>query len=77
MAMADLARHTGHGKADQPVPLAEIAQRQEISLHYLEQLFGKLRRGGLVIAARGPRGGYRLAQPAAELQDRRHHRRGR
>ena len=68
MAMADLARHTGNGEADQPVPLAEVAQRQEISLNYLEQLFGKLRRGGLVVAARGPRGGYRLAQPAAELR---------
>ena len=68
MAMADLARHTGDGKADLPVPLAEIAHRQEISLNYLEQLFGKLRRGGLVVAARGPRGGYRLAQPAAEMR---------
>jgi Rrf2 family transcriptional regulator, iron-sulfur cluster assembly transcription factor len=68
MAMADLARYTGHGKADQPVPLAGIAERQEISLHYLEQLFGKLRRSGLVVAARGPRGGYRLARPASELR---------
>jgi Rrf2 family iron-sulfur cluster assembly transcriptional regulator len=68
MAMADLARHTGEGQSDHPVPLGEIAQRQEISLHYLEQLFGKLRRGGLVVAVRGPRGGYRLAQPAAELR---------
>ena len=67
MAMADLARHS-KGKDEQPVPLAEIAQRQEISLNYLEQLFSKLRRGGLVIAARGPRGGYRLAQPASELR---------
>ena len=67
MAMADLARHTGEGH-DHPVPLMEIAQRQEISLNYLEQLFGKLRRGGLVLAVRGPRGGYRLAQPAAELR---------
>ena len=68
MAMADLARHTGEGRGVQQIPLAEIAHRQEISLHYLEQLFGKLRRGGLVIAARGPRGGYRLAQPADELR---------
>ena len=67
MAMADLARHTGEGH-EHPVPLMEIAQRQEISLNYLEQLFGKLRRGGLVVAVRGPRGGYRLAQPAAELR---------
>ncbi len=68
MAMADLARHTSEGKSSQPVPLGEIAHRQEISQHYLEQLFGKLRRGGLVVAARGPRGGYRLAQPADELR---------
>jgi Rrf2 family iron-sulfur cluster assembly transcriptional regulator len=68
MAMADLARHTNEGHDVHPVPLAEIAQRQEISLHYLEQLFGKLRRGGLVVAVRGPRGGYRLAQPATELR---------
>jgi len=68
MAMADLARHTSEGRGVQPVPLAEIAHRQEISLHYLEQLFGKLRRSGLVIAARGPGGGYRLAQPANELR---------
>ncbi len=68
MAMADLARHTGNGAGDQPIPLAEIAERQEISLNYLEQLFGKLRRGGLVVAARGPGGGYRLAQPASELR---------
>jgi len=68
MAMADLARHTNEGRDHHPVPLAEIAQRQEISLHYLEQLFGKLRRGGLVVAVRGPHGGYRLAQPATELR---------
>ena len=57
MAMVDLARH-GNGV---PVPLAEIAQRQEISLAYLEQLFGRLRRGGLVKSVRGPGGGYLLA----------------
>ena len=57
MAMVDLARHSdGH-----PVALAEIAKRQEISLSYLEQLFAKLRRGGLVNSVRGPGGGYLLA----------------
>ncbi len=63
MAMADLARHMPRGE---PVRLSEIADRQEISLPYLEQLFAKLRRGGLVVAARGPRGGYRLARTAGE-----------
>jgi Rrf2 family transcriptional regulator, iron-sulfur cluster assembly transcription factor len=57
MAMVDLAQHSGGG----PVSLAEIAERQEISLSYLEQLFAKLRRGGLVKSVRGPGGGYRLA----------------
>ena len=58
MAMVDLARHSG-GK---PVALGEIAARQEISLSYLEQLFGRLRRGGLVKSVRGPGGGYLLAR---------------
>jgi Rrf2 family iron-sulfur cluster assembly transcriptional regulator len=57
MAMVDLAAHFGKG----PVTLADIAGRQEISLSYLEQLFAKLRRGGLVKSVRGPGGGYRLA----------------
>ena len=57
MAMVDLARHSN----GQPVPLADIAERQEISLSYLEQLFAKLRRGGLVKSVRGPGGGYLLA----------------
>lgn len=63
MAMTDLACHGGQGDA---VSLAAIAGRQEISLAYLEQLFARLRRAGLVKSARGPGGGYRLAQPAAE-----------
>jgi Rrf2 family iron-sulfur cluster assembly transcriptional regulator len=62
MAMADLARH-GRERA---VSLAEIAARQEISLSYLEQLFARLRRGGLVKSVRGPGGGYRLAKGAEE-----------
>src|SRR6185437_12127699 len=57
MAMVDLACHSGGN----PVSLAEIAERQEISLSYLEQLFAKLRRGGLVRSVRGPGGGYLLA----------------
>jgi Rrf2 family transcriptional regulator, iron-sulfur cluster assembly transcription factor len=57
MAMVDLAQHSGAA----PVSLADIAERQEISLSYLEQLFAKLRRGGLVKSVRGPGGGYLLA----------------
>src|SRR5690606_1622460 len=58
MAMVDLARHNNGA----PVALADIAERQEISLSYLEQLFAKLRRGGLVRSVRGPGGGYLLAR---------------
>ena len=58
---------TGGASEARPVTLAEIAARQEISQSYLEQLFGRLRRAGLVRSARGPGGGYRLARPAAEL----------
>jgi Rrf2 family iron-sulfur cluster assembly transcriptional regulator len=65
MAMADLAQHEA---ANKPVSLADIAHRQEISLSYLEQLFAKLRRGGLVRSVRGPGGGYRLSRPAGELR---------
>ena len=57
-AMVDLALHDGGG----PVTLAEISSRQKISLSYLEQLFGKLRRHELVDSVRGPGGGYRLAK---------------
>ena len=62
MAMADLAKN---GR-DRAVSLAEIATRQEISLSYLEQLFARLRNGGLVRSVRGPGGGYRLARGAHE-----------
>jgi Rrf2 family iron-sulfur cluster assembly transcriptional regulator len=65
MAMADLA---GHAAQSRPVALADIAERQEISLSYLEQLFAKLRRGGLVTSVRGPGGGYRLSRPSAEVR---------
>jgi Rrf2 family iron-sulfur cluster assembly transcriptional regulator len=64
MAMTDLAKHEGEGRG---VCLADIATRQDISLSYLEQLFARLRRRGLVKSARGPGGGYRLAKPAADL----------
>jgi len=64
MAMADLAHHS-NGK---PVALAEVAERQEISLSYLEQLFGRLRRGGLVSSVRGPGGGYLLARNTADMR---------
>ncbi|MCR5880569.1 Rrf2 family transcriptional regulator [Phenylobacterium sp. J367] len=64
MAMADLARR--QTDAERAVALADIAARQEISLSYLEQLFARLRRKGLVKSARGPGGGYRLARTADE-----------
>ncbi|WP_297527526.1 Rrf2 family transcriptional regulator [Thiohalobacter sp.] len=59
-AMMDLALHDGKG----PVTLADISRCQGISLSYLEQLFAKLRRQGLVKGVRGPGGGYRLARSA-------------
>jgi len=59
MAMVDLANHS----QGNPVALADIADRQEISLSYLEQLFARLRKGGLVKSVRGPGGGYVLAFP--------------
>jgi Rrf2 family iron-sulfur cluster assembly transcriptional regulator len=62
-AMVDLAMRQSRG----PVTLAAISERQHISLSYLEQLFGKLRRRQLVSSVRGPGGGYNLAQPAADV----------
>jgi Rrf2 family iron-sulfur cluster assembly transcriptional regulator len=62
MAMVDLARR--ESEAVRAVALADIAARQQISLSYLEQLFARLRRRGLVVSARGPGGGYRLARGA-------------
>ena len=62
-AMIDLALNSGEG----PVTLAAISERQKISLSYLEQLFGKLRRYGLVESVRGPGGGYCLARPDADI----------
>jgi Rrf2 family iron-sulfur cluster assembly transcriptional regulator len=62
-AMMDLALRDTSG----PVTLAEISSRQKISLSYLEQLFGKLRRRELVDSVRGPGGGYRLARDTAQI----------
>jgi Rrf2 family iron-sulfur cluster assembly transcriptional regulator len=63
MAMADLAKHS-NGTS---VPLSSVAQRQHISLDYLEQLFLKLRRAELVESVRGRHGGYKLGRPANEI----------
>ena len=62
-AMIDLALRQDHG----PVTLAGISARQEISLSYLEQLFGKLRRHAIVESVRGPGGGYNLARRAEDV----------
>lgn len=62
-AMVDLAMRSGKG----PVTLAGISERQKISLSYLEQLFGKLRRNNVVASVRGPGGGYCLARPASKI----------
>jgi Rrf2 family transcriptional regulator, iron-sulfur cluster assembly transcription factor len=71
MAMADLANRAGQTTRldgfDDAVPLSAIAERQHISLAYLEQLFGKLRRAGLVESARGRSGGYRLGRAADKI----------
>lgn len=62
-AMLDIALNQDMGS----ITLAEISQRQDISLSYLEQLFAKLKRANLVKSARGPGGGYRLSRSAAEI----------
>lgn len=62
-AMLDLALHGDHG----PVSLADISERQGISLSYLEQLFSKLRRGDLVCSVRGPGGGYQLSREGGAI----------
>jgi len=63
MAMAELAGRAGA----RATTLAAIAEKQQISKPYLEQLFSRLRRQGLVQSVRGPGGGYRLAKPAGDL----------
>ena len=62
-AMMDLAINDNY----KPVTLADISQCQGISLSYLEQLFAKLRKGGLVVGVRGPGGGYRLSRSPNEI----------
>lgn len=62
-AMLDLALHAQSG----PVSLADISERQGISISYLEQLFAKLRKNGLVSSVRGPGGGYKLSRSSAEV----------
>ena len=62
-AMLDLAVHEGNG----PTSLADISERQGISLSYLEQLFAKLRRSELVKSVRGPGGGYQLSRTASSI----------
>ncbi len=62
-AMLDLALNA----QDRPITLADISQRQGISLSYLEQLFSRLRKDGLVSSARGPGGGYRLSRMADDI----------
>lgn len=64
VALADLAT----ARADQMTSLAEVSRRQDISLPYLEQLFVKLRRAGLVESVRGPGGGYKLAREPADIR---------
>ena len=62
-AMLDLAVHRNDG----PISLADISDRQGISLSYLEQLFAKLRRNGLVKSVRGPGGGYQLSRDDSQI----------
>ncbi|OUS21816.1 Rrf2 family transcriptional regulator [Rhodobacterales bacterium 59_46_T64] len=64
VALADIALQP----ADALVTLGDISKRQDISLPYLEQLFVKLRRAGLVTSVRGPGGGYRLSRPSSEIR---------
>jgi Rrf2 family iron-sulfur cluster assembly transcriptional regulator len=63
IAMLDIATRAAKG----PVTLADISKNQDISISYLEQIFAKLRRTGLVTAARGPGGGYKLSRPAEAI----------
>lgn len=63
-ALLDLAVHSG----EDSVTLAQIAERQEISVGYLEQIFSALRKAGMVVGTKGPQGGYVLGQPASKTQ---------
>ena len=60
--MAELAR-----SADRPVPIAQVAERREMPVQFLEQLFSTLRRDGLLVSQRGVKGGYMLARPADQI----------
>lgn len=62
IALAELSRSDGN-----PVPIAQIAERREMPVQFLEQLFSTLRRDGLLVSQRGVRGGYKLARPASEI----------
>ncbi len=62
-AMLDVALHAKEG----PVPLADISERQDISLSYLEQLFARLRKQGVVTSVRGPGGGYLLGREMSDI----------
>lgn len=62
-AMFDLSFYS----KGEPIPLSRISEREEISLHYLEQLFNKLRKGGVVESVRGPSGGFKLAKKPSEI----------
>ena len=62
-ALSDLCTHSH----DEPVSVSDIASRQNIPVNYLEQLFRKLRYGGILDSVRGAQGGYRLARPAGEI----------
>ncbi|OYW58480.1 MAG: Rrf2 family transcriptional regulator [Rhodobacterales bacterium 17-64-5] len=68
VALADMALAEGGVGSEAHISLAAISRRQDISLPYLEQLFVKLRRAGLVEAVRGPGGGYRLAKTADQIR---------
>jgi Rrf2 family protein len=62
VAMAELAR-----SGERPVPIAQIAERREMPVQFLEQLFSTLRRDGLLVSQRGVKGGYRLARPPEDI----------
>ena len=64
LALVDIACHQKNGL----VSINEVSQRQDVSLPYLEQLFSKLRKNGLLASVRGPGGGYRLARPMGTIR---------
>lgn len=68
MAMLELAQMQETEDGQKPVSLSEISKRQDISLSYLEQLFAKLRKAGLVVSSRGPGGGYKLAKETYDIK---------